>query len=155
MLDRRRELGSRSEQIASSTTYATVLAGTRGRAAVDRLDQVVLLRVGLDTRAFRLPLPAQLRWFEIDWPELLEVALRTRANAPLIARSTEPPRRRTEPGRKYGVIPDRRVRTSHSLAMAPRLPFRVSATPAILERRERAAPLSSSPSVAIAQEVPT
>jgi O-methyltransferase involved in polyketide biosynthesis len=61
--------------------YTTVLAGTRGRAAVDRLDQVVLFGAALDTRAFRLALPAQLSWFEIDWAELLEVALRIRAES--------------------------------------------------------------------------
>ncbi|WP_225727414.1 MULTISPECIES: SAM-dependent methyltransferase [unclassified Nocardia] len=32
--------------------------------------QVVLIGAGLDTRAFRMPLPAGTRWFEIDLPEL-------------------------------------------------------------------------------------
>jgi methyltransferase (TIGR00027 family) len=40
------------------------------RTEAERLDQVVLLGAGLDTRAFRLKLPASLRWFEIDTPEL-------------------------------------------------------------------------------------
>jgi len=81
--------------------YASALAGTLGRLALeaserasggenkflpirtrffddilldeaDRLDQVVLLGAGFDTRAFRLALPAQLGWFEIDRAELLE-----------------------------------------------------------------------------------
>jgi len=79
--------------------YAAALAGARGRDALaaserasggdnaflpirtrffddllcaeaERLDQVVLLGAGLDARAFRLSLPARLRWFEIDTPEL-------------------------------------------------------------------------------------
>ena len=79
--------------------YAAVLAGPIGRAALaaserasgsenvflpirtrffddllvaeaPRLDQVVLLGAGLDTRPFRLTLPAALRWFEIDRAEL-------------------------------------------------------------------------------------
>lgn len=35
-------------------------------------DQVVLPGAGLDTRAFRLPLPPGIVWFEIDSPSLLE-----------------------------------------------------------------------------------
>jgi methyltransferase (TIGR00027 family) len=38
-----------------------------------RVRQVVLLGAGLDTRAFRLDLPASLDWYEIDRPEVLEV----------------------------------------------------------------------------------
>ncbi len=33
--------------------------------------QIVVLAAGMDTRAFRLPLPADLRFFEIDRPEVL------------------------------------------------------------------------------------
>lgn len=36
-----------------------------------RVRQVVLLGAGLDTRAFRLPLPAGLDWYEIDHREVL------------------------------------------------------------------------------------
>ncbi len=36
-----------------------------------RIDQVVMLAAGMDTRAFRLPLPADLTLFELDRPELL------------------------------------------------------------------------------------
>jgi methyltransferase (TIGR00027 family) len=79
--------------------YASALAGTLGRSALeaserasggenqflpirtrffddvleaeaDKLDQVVLLGAGLDTRAFRLGLPDRLRWFEIDRPDV-------------------------------------------------------------------------------------
>jgi methyltransferase (TIGR00027 family) len=41
-------------------------------ADAERLDQVVLLGAGLDTRAFRIALPAHLRWFEIDRAEIFE-----------------------------------------------------------------------------------
>lgn len=40
-------------------------------AEADKLDQVVLLGAGFDTRAYRLSLPGELRWFEIDRPEML------------------------------------------------------------------------------------
>lgn len=34
--------------------------------------QVVVLGAGLDARAFRLPLPAEVQWYELDLPEVLE-----------------------------------------------------------------------------------
>ena len=34
--------------------------------------QVVVLGAGLDARAFRLPLPSRVRWFELDLPDVLE-----------------------------------------------------------------------------------
>jgi methyltransferase (TIGR00027 family) len=37
----------------------------------DRIDQVVLLGAGLDTRPFRLEVPRRLRWFEVDHAEVL------------------------------------------------------------------------------------
>ncbi len=37
-------------------------------AAADGIRQVVLLGAGLDTRAYRLDLPPDLRWFEVDRP---------------------------------------------------------------------------------------
>ncbi|WP_433292333.1 class I SAM-dependent methyltransferase [Pseudonocardia sp. CA-142604] len=43
-----------------------VLAATSGR-----LDQVVVLGAGLDTRPFRLDVPHRLRWFEVDRAEVL------------------------------------------------------------------------------------
>ncbi len=41
-------------------------------AVAEGLGQIVLLAAGMDTRAFRLPLPAQATVFEVDLPELLE-----------------------------------------------------------------------------------
>jgi methyltransferase (TIGR00027 family) len=81
---------------------ATVLAGERGRkiarsiprsasvawgvivrtSAIDRLideaveagiDTVLNLGAGLDTRPYRMNLPAHLRWLEIDFPKLVEL----------------------------------------------------------------------------------
>ncbi|GAA3060207.1 SAM-dependent methyltransferase [Pseudonocardia yunnanensis] len=43
-----------------------VLAATSGR-----IDQVVLLGAGLDTRPFRLDVPHRVRWFEVDRAEVL------------------------------------------------------------------------------------
>jgi methyltransferase (TIGR00027 family) len=40
-------------------------------AVADGLGQVVLVAAGMDTRAFRLPLPAQAIVFELDRPEVL------------------------------------------------------------------------------------
>jgi len=40
-------------------------------AVASGCEQVVLLGAGLDTRALRLGWPAQLRWFELDLPEVL------------------------------------------------------------------------------------
>lgn len=81
--------------------WAAALAGTRGREvmralrgskrgawvmsmrtlALDQLvvqgiaehgyDTVINLGAGLDTRAYRLPLPQQLRWFDVDMPEII------------------------------------------------------------------------------------
>ncbi|WP_167784731.1 class I SAM-dependent methyltransferase [Ramlibacter rhizophilus] len=81
--------------------YARRMAGTRGQAIVDALpfgrsmawsmvvrtavmDEAVLesinrrgvstvlnLGAGLDTRAFRLPLPPSLRWFDVDLPGII------------------------------------------------------------------------------------
>lgn len=36
------------------------------------IHQVVLIAAGLDTRPFRLALPAETRWFELDRPEVLQ-----------------------------------------------------------------------------------
>jgi methyltransferase (TIGR00027 family) len=90
---------SEREDRLFSDPYASELAGTIGRAALeaserasggenpflpirtrffddlletqaDAFDQIVLLGAGFDTRAFRLDLPDRLRWFEIDRPEV-------------------------------------------------------------------------------------
>lgn len=37
----------------------------------EKVDTVVNLGAGLDTRPYRLPLPAKLRWIEVDFPEIL------------------------------------------------------------------------------------
>lgn len=43
------------------------------RGAVDRgVDTVVNLGAGLDTRPYRLALPASLRWIEVDYPHMVE-----------------------------------------------------------------------------------
>ena len=36
------------------------------------VDTVINLAAGLDARPYRLPLPAALRWVEVDLPELLD-----------------------------------------------------------------------------------
>ncbi len=40
--------------------------------ARERVDMVVNLAAGLDARAWRLPLPASLRWIDVDLPAILE-----------------------------------------------------------------------------------
>jgi methyltransferase (TIGR00027 family) len=40
-------------------------------AIPDGIRQVVVMAAGLDTRAFRLEVPAATRWFELDQPEIL------------------------------------------------------------------------------------
>jgi methyltransferase (TIGR00027 family) len=37
----------------------------------ERVDAVLNLAAGLDTRAYRLPLPSHLRWFDVDFPEMM------------------------------------------------------------------------------------
>ena len=51
----------------------------------DGLGQVVLIAAGMDSRAFRLPLPAEVTVFELDLPELLE-----RKRAILMEQHAEP-----------------------------------------------------------------
>lgn len=41
------------------------------RVAIDDIDLVVNLAAGLDTRPYRLPLPASLRWVEADLPGII------------------------------------------------------------------------------------
>jgi methyltransferase (TIGR00027 family) len=93
--------GSRSDA-AFQDELALVLAGERGRkialsmpycrmmtwvmairtAAIDRLiqhaiekrvDTVVNLGAGLDTRPYRMKLPKSLRWIEVDFPDIIEL----------------------------------------------------------------------------------
>lgn len=75
--------GDRGRAIANSFPRASMVAwGVVARtSAIDRLiehavrcgvDTVVNLGAGLDTRPYRLPLPATLRWIELDFPHLLD-----------------------------------------------------------------------------------
>jgi len=43
-----------------------------GRAVRDGVDTVINLAAGLDARAYRMPLPATLRWFDVDFPVMLD-----------------------------------------------------------------------------------
>jgi O-methyltransferase involved in polyketide biosynthesis len=38
----------------------------------DGVDTIVNLGAGLDTRPYRLELPYRLKWFEIDFPQMIE-----------------------------------------------------------------------------------
>jgi methyltransferase (TIGR00027 family) len=62
-----RASGGRSDFIPIRTRFFEDLI----RDQAPLMDQVVLLGAGLDTRAFRLTLPASLDWFEIDEAALL------------------------------------------------------------------------------------
>jgi len=53
--------------------------------------QVVLVAAGMDTRAYRLPVPQDLAWFELDRPELLELKDRELAAAGTAPRCTRRP----------------------------------------------------------------
>jgi methyltransferase (TIGR00027 family) len=58
----------------SSWTIAvrTVVIDEYVRAALGRgVDRIVNLGAGLDTRPYRLELPAELEWVEVDYPELI------------------------------------------------------------------------------------
>jgi methyltransferase (TIGR00027 family) len=60
-------------------------------AASSHATQVLLLAAGLDTRAWRLDLPADLRWFEVDHQEVLDHKARVLGDAPCrVARTTLP-----------------------------------------------------------------
>jgi methyltransferase (TIGR00027 family) len=75
--------GNRGRQIARSISRATIVEwGIVVRtSAVDRLidvalqsgvDTVLNLGAGLDTRPYRMQLPANLRWIEMDFPKIVE-----------------------------------------------------------------------------------
>jgi methyltransferase (TIGR00027 family) len=79
-------IGKRGPQIARSMPYPKVLEWimvTR-TVAIDRLlldtlhetlaegiDTVINLGTGLDTRPYRMDLPASLRWIEVDFPDMI------------------------------------------------------------------------------------
>jgi len=78
----RRLAGDRGEQIARSMPLGgdnawsmitrTYLIDEFVRAEVQRgADMVVNLAAGLDSRPYRMPLPASLHWVEVDLPEIL------------------------------------------------------------------------------------
>jgi methyltransferase (TIGR00027 family) len=66
-------LGGESDFLAVRTRYFDDVLCAEVRAG----DEVVLVGAGLDTRAFRLPLPSHIDWFEIDDGELLLTKERT------------------------------------------------------------------------------
>ncbi len=68
-------IASRLQGNAEFIALRTLLFDTliRTRVEEQRIDTVVNLAAGLDTRPYRLPLPAGLRWVEIDLPEMIEM----------------------------------------------------------------------------------
>jgi methyltransferase (TIGR00027 family) len=75
--------GIRGTQMVAATphTEAMAFAMTVRTTAIDRLihfaiahgiDTVINLGAGLDTRPYRMQLPAQLKWIEIDFPHLID-----------------------------------------------------------------------------------
>lgn len=59
------------DQFYEGRTLAVRAVDDRVRAWVDAGGkQLVMLGAGLDTRAYRMGLPADLRWFELDLPEM-------------------------------------------------------------------------------------
>src|SRR6266542_1123730 len=79
----RRLAGPRGEQIVATMPKARAWAWPMiVRTAVmdelilravarDRVDTVLNLAAGLDTRPYRLPLPPSLRWVEVDFPDVI------------------------------------------------------------------------------------
>jgi methyltransferase (TIGR00027 family) len=53
-----------------------------GVLAEDGIDTVLLLGAGLDTRPWRLDLPHDLRWIEVDFPDMLDYKYARLAEAP-------------------------------------------------------------------------
>ena len=75
--------GERGEQIAKAASFGeenawSFVARTWlfdkfiAQAALAGVDLVVNLAAGLDTRPYRMTLPASLRWVEVDLPEILD-----------------------------------------------------------------------------------
>ena len=62
----------RARKLAWTTIVRTVLLDDIvQRLVAEGVDTVVNLAAGLDARPYRLPLPASLRWIEVDLPDLL------------------------------------------------------------------------------------
>ncbi|MGH9486380.1 MAG: class I SAM-dependent methyltransferase [Terriglobales bacterium] len=79
----RRLAGERGARIAAEETFASrnLWSFTARTVLLDRIieqqiasgaDMVINLAAGLDTRPYRLPLPPQLRWVEVDLAPMLE-----------------------------------------------------------------------------------
>lgn len=75
--------GERGRKIAAKMSYAKVMAWIMvvrtvaideliKRAVLLGIDTVVNLGAGLDTRPYRMDLPASLRWIEIDFPQMIQ-----------------------------------------------------------------------------------
>ncbi len=67
-----------ADEMSAATRYSwvivvrTLLFDRLILAQIDRgVDTVINLAAGFDTRPYRLPLPASLRWVEVDLPEIL------------------------------------------------------------------------------------
>jgi methyltransferase (TIGR00027 family) len=78
----RRLAGERGEQIANSMPFSNKNSWsfvTRtylfdqfiAEQVAQGVDTVINLAAGLDARPYRMPLPASLRWFEVDLPKIL------------------------------------------------------------------------------------
>lgn len=76
--------GERGRRIARSIPHSAQVAWAMAvrTSAIDRLitealgkgvDTILNLGAGLDTRPYRMCLPAQLRWIEIDFPNIIEL----------------------------------------------------------------------------------
>jgi methyltransferase (TIGR00027 family) len=76
--------GEKGEKIAKRIPFASVVEWILviRTVAIDRLvlkslqcgvDTVLNLGAGLDTRPYRLDLPANLRWIEVDFPQIIEL----------------------------------------------------------------------------------
>jgi len=86
--------GERGRQIAKSMPYGGMLAWIMAvrtvaidslieRALAAGVDAVVNLGAGLDTRPYRMNLPATLHWIEVDFPEMIAYkSERLRAETP-------------------------------------------------------------------------
>src|ERR1700755_3087335 len=75
--------GIRGMQMVAATPYTETMAFAMvvRTTAIDRLihfaiahgiDTVINLGAGLDTRPYRMQLPAHLKWIEVDFPHLIE-----------------------------------------------------------------------------------
>jgi methyltransferase (TIGR00027 family) len=61
-------------------TRTTIIDEFIGRAIAEGVDTVLNLGAGLDTRPYRMDLPAQLHWIEADYPAMIEFKQERLAN---------------------------------------------------------------------------